>query len=227
MAALLNSGLLRRATRLVQGLCWAAVLAAPLITHLAIATGRLGSWATGLAMLEVMLFGALGLRKLRGSRRAVGAAVVTLLLILLAARALRPAWAGTVGLVAAAWMSHAFIYASLLLLFAGSLRPGGTDLITELAGRLRGGLTPAMRRYTRGVTKAWCVFFAGQIAISAMLLLLAPERVWSLFVNVLDVPCVVTMFAAEYAIRRWRFRHYPHISPMETFRSFAQTRAGG
>ena len=217
----------RRFVKTVLSLGWVAVFAAPLATHVALATGRLGAWATLLAIAEVLLLGTLAVRRLRGRRLAAGVAALASLVLLLAVRLARPGWAGVSGLIAASGLSHAFIYGSLLLLFGRSLQPGRTDLVTGLATRVRGSLTPEMLAYTRTVTKAWCVFFALQIVTSAVLLALAPHRVWSLFVNVLDGPSVVVMFTAEYAIRRWRFRNYSHISPMETFRTFSRSRAAG
>ena len=221
----MNDALLQRIGKGLLPLGWAAAFAAPLVTHVALATGKYAAVATVLAMAEIVLFGGLALRKARGWGAAGVLAGVAVMLALLALRLARPGWAGAGGLIAASAASHAFIYGSLLLLFARSLQPHRTDLITGLATRLRGSLTPAMLAYTRTVTKAWCVFFALQLLTSAMLLAVAPHRVWSLFVNVLDGPSVLLMFAGEYTIRRWRFRNYRHISPVETFRTFARSRA--
>ena len=204
---------------------WGAVVAAPFVTHAALATGRFAALATLLACAEVLTLGTMAVRSAQGWRRVATGIAVAATCGLLAVRLARPDWAGEVGLVAAAGLSHAFIYGSLLVLFAGSLQPGRTDLITGLATRLRGSLTPEMLTYTRRVTKAWCVFFVFQLLTSLLLLLLAPRAAWSLFINVLDGPGVVAMFAAEYAVRRWRFRNYSHISPVETFRTFSRDRA--
>ena len=203
----------------------AAAIVTPLVTHTAIVTGRFATAATVLAMVEVVVLAALALRRLRGRLRAAGAVGSAILLALLAMRLVRPAWAGLTGLMATSGVSHAFIYVTLLLLFGRSLQPGNTPLVTGLATRIRGTLTPAMLVYTRNVTMAWCVFFVAQLALSAGLLLLAPHRVWSLFVNVLDLPCLGLMFAGEYAVRRWRFRGISHSSPMEGIRSFVRSRA--
>ena len=205
---------------------WAAVAAAPFAAHAALATGRFALAATVLAAIQVSVFGTMLLRKLCGWRRVLGAGTVAALLALLGLRLLRPGWAGSAGLVAASGLSHALIYGSLLLVFGRSLRPGRTAVVTGVAARLRGALVPAMLAYTRTVTKAWCVFFALQLLASVLLLALAPQRAWSLFVNVLDGPSVVLMFAGEYAVRRWRFRGYRHSSPAETVRTFVRSRAG-
>ena len=222
-----RAALLQRLGKRLLPAGWAAVVVAPFLTHAALATGRFGTAATAFAMVQLALLGTLAVRSLQGWRLGVAAAALVSLLLLVGIRLVQPGWAGVAGLVAASGLSHAFIYGSLLLLFAKSLLPGRTDLITGLATRLRGALTPAMLTYTRKVTIAWCVFFALQIITSLALLAAAPHAVWSLFVNVLDGPSVVLMFAAEYAIRRWRFRDYRHISPVETFRTFARNRAAG
>ena len=206
---------------------WTAVIAAPFVTHAAIATGRLAPIASAVALMEVALFATIGLRRLHGWARLAGIFVAAGLVASLAVRIVEPDWAGSTGLIAAAWASHAFIYGSLLLLFGRSLLPGRVDLITALATRVRGNLTPGMLTYTRGVTKVWCSFFCAQLMVSALLLVLAPIAIWSIFVNLLDGPSVVALFLAEYAVRRIRFRGYKHISPAETFRNFARSRAGG
>jgi uncharacterized membrane protein len=125
-------------------------------------------------------------------------------------------------LVAASAIDHAMIYGGLLALFAASLRPGRIDLVTEMAVRTQGPLVPEMARYTRRVTWAWCGFFAGDLATSLALYLAAPLDWWSLFVNVLDLPLVLAMFAAEYTVRRIALRHLAHVTVLQTIRAFAR-----
>jgi uncharacterized membrane protein len=120
-------------------------------------------------------------------------------------------------------LAHAALYGGLLALFGRSLLPGRADLVTAIARAVhvrRGQALPAaMARYTRRVTQAWCGFFAGQLAASALLLAFAPAGIWSLIVNVLDLPLVLAMFAAEYAVRLMRFRGHEHPSLAETIRA--------
>jgi uncharacterized membrane protein len=66
--------------------------------------------------------------------------------------------------------------------------------------------------YTRRVTFAWCCFFALQLALSISLFCFAPLVVWSTFVNLLDIPLVVTMFSAEYLCRLCCLRNPPRHS---------------
>jgi uncharacterized membrane protein len=109
-------------------------------------------------------------------------------------------------------LGHWSLYASLLVTFALTLRPAHVPLITTMAYRLHGALSDEMIRYTRGVTIAWTLFFAAQLLTSVLLFFFAPLTVWSVFVNLLDIPLVVTMFAAEYACRLRALRHPPRHS---------------
>ncbi len=205
---------------------WAAVIAAPLVSHFAIVTGRLTHVAMGLAVLQAGALAVMAWRSGRGLTRWLGLAMAGVLLILLATRVGWAEMPAALTILGASGVSHAIIYASLLLLFARTLQAGRRDFVTSMALRLEGPLTPAMLQYTRGVTKAWCCFFAGELVVSGVLLTLTPHWVWSLFINVLDVPLVVSMFAAEYAVRRWRFRNVAHTSPITIFRNFASGGAG-
>lgn len=196
----------------------AVVLACPLVTHAALASGRGLPVAAVLAAGQVAALAAVLLRRV-GAGRGVWAAVAVAAFALTYPRAAE----ASVLLVSAA--SHAAIHGGLLALFGGSLRRGRTDLVTGMAERLRGDLTPAMRRYTRGVTRAWCAFFALQLLVSAGLGLLAPAGLWSLFVNVLDAPLVALMFLGEHAARRLAFPGYRHASIAEVVHAFGRDRA--
>jgi uncharacterized membrane protein len=120
------------------------------------------------------------------------------------------------GFVTASAVMHWSIYASLLATFGLSLRRGREPLITGMARRLNGETDgeadDELAAYTRNVTIAWSVFFAAQLTLSVTLFCFAPLVVWSFFVNVLDIPLVVTMFAAEYAVRLRCLRHPPRHS---------------
>jgi uncharacterized membrane protein len=125
-------------------------------------------------------------------------------------------------LVALAAGFHAFLYGALALWFGGSLRPGREPVVTMLARRVEPCVTPALVRYTRGVTWLWTGFFVGQLLLSALLLGLAPLAVWSFFVTVLDLPLVVLTFAGEYAVRRRMLRHQRLASLAETVLAFGR-----
>lgn len=93
------------------------------------------------------------------------------------------------------------LYGTLMLSFARTLRPGSVPLCTRLADKLHGPLTRAEIRYSRQVTFAWALLFGAITVATFTLFVLAPMRVWSLFVNFCTLPLVALMFIAEYAVR--------------------------
>jgi uncharacterized membrane protein len=117
---------------------------------------------------------------------------------------------------------HAAINAVLLWMFGRTLTTGHEPLITVFARRIHGTLPPQIERYTRQVTQAWCVFFAAQIAVSAILLAVDSLDHWSLFVNVLSVPLIAVLFVGEYLYRIARFRDFPHASMWKGIQAFAR-----
>lgn len=109
-------------------------------------------------------------------------------------------------------IGHWVIYTGLLTTFAVTLRPGREALLTTMARKLHGTLSHEVTVYTRQATFAWCFFFAGQLTTSVVLFFFAPLVVWSFFVNVLDIPLVATMFAAEYLFRLYWLKNPPRDS---------------
>lgn len=218
MNALRNVQGLSRAGAVARLTLFAAAAASPLATHVAILTGRFLPLAAALAVAQagvaaVVLPGLLGRQ-----RRWLPALVLLAALVWGAGRLLGRGLATTAGL------SHLAVFGGLLAAFGATLLPGQVPLATRFARRLDPAYHAGMDGYTRATTWAWCLFFAGQLAASGLLLLLAPTSVWSWFVNVLDLPLVGAMFAAEYAVRRLRFRAHPHV-PLPTL--VRAVRAGG
>ncbi len=126
-------------------------------------------------------------------------------------------------LLGAAVLSHQQLLAALpsialnLMLssvFAVTLRRGETPLIVRMAELDDGALTPQFRRYLRGLTHVWAIFFAAMAGLSLLLMLYAPFEWWSLFVNVLTWPLIGVMFACEWAVRRVAFRKLPAHTPL-------------
>ena len=155
---------------------------------------------------------------------------VLLHLAIVAAGHVRLTWTlslGTVfklGFVTASALAHWGIYSSLLLTFGLTLRPGREPLITAMARRLHGDIPAELTLYTRRVTIAWCGFFASQLALSVTLFCFAPLVVWSFFVNILDIPLVIAMFAVEYACRLRCLRDPPRHSLAMILNMVAETR---
>ena len=124
------------------------------------------------------------------------------------------------GLAATSGLSHAAAYLFLMWYFGHTLARGSVPLVTRFARSLHGELAPAMEAFMRRVTAAWCVFFAGQLAVSALLFLLAPLHVWSLFVNVLNLPLLTAMFLGQFAYRAIRHPGFPRASPWQAMQAF-------
>lgn len=154
--------------------------------------------------------------------RTLGLVVWLLGLLLLHGLFLHGVGAVRLVLIPVSAISHAVLYGGLLPLFGASLRPGREALVSRWARRVEPCPTPALLAYTRGVTWLWAGFAATQLAGSVLLLALAPLALWSLFVNVLDLPLVVLVFGLEYACRRWRFRDARLATWRETARAFAR-----
>jgi uncharacterized membrane protein len=139
-------------------------------------------------------------------------------LIIVATSAIRPSFHQSLGglfklgFVTVSALTYWGIYASLLAGFALTLRPGREPLITNMARHVHGDLDAEMAAYTRKVTIAWSLFFASQLTLSVTLFCFAPLIIWSFFVNILDLPLVAVMFAAEYAIRLRCLRNPPRHS---------------
>ena len=108
---------------------------------------------------------------------------------------------------------HIGAHTLLLWIFGRSLRAGREPVVTLIARHVHGGyLPPDIELYTRRVTWAWCIYFAANAAVSIMLFVFAPLSVWSWFANVLNVPLILLMFAAEYVYRVWRYPNFSHAS---------------
>ena len=139
----------------------------------------------------------------RGQRLVAGLAAVVLAGLLL------QAWQGGGLAPATLYLAqHVAIHASLAVLFALTLRPGQEPLVTALARRVHGGLTPAMEAYSRKVTIAWSVYFVLMAALSIGLFAAAPFAAWAVFANLLTPLALLLMFAGEFLLR---YRLHPEF----------------
>jgi uncharacterized membrane protein len=197
-----------------------ALILAPISIHVAMVTQR------GLALAGVLVIAESGL-------------IAWIALSFVPARSLR--WIGCAAVLAlttAIWLlspdgieassaiPHAVAYLSLLTVFAASLLPGRKPIITVLAEASRGALPPALLVYTRRVTWAWCLFCAGQLGVSLLLLLFAPVTLWSAFVNLCNLPLLAAMFCGEFVWRKWRHGSWPQERLTDGFRLAREVRTG-
>lgn len=184
-----------------------AVLVVPFYMHFLFVTGVDVGWAGFIVSLQSAAVTWLALSVSRGSVCSWHWVPRGLVCLAMSCLTGGLCWLFPKGLVAASAIPHAISYAGFLTLFMTSLMPGREPIVTTVARRLRGPLPEVLRRYTRSVTIAWCVFFAAQILCSLALGVLASAdvirlAVWSQFTNVWNIPLIVVMFAGEYALRR-------------------------
>jgi uncharacterized membrane protein len=106
-------------------------------------------------------------------------------------------------------IAHAGINLFMLVVFGRTLKAGREPLISGFARAVHGTLPPFLAAYTRKVTLVWCIVFALQVIVSALLFVFASRELWSLFINVLSFPLIVATFVVEYA---WRIMRYPEVS---------------
>ena len=107
----------------------------------------------------------------------------------------------------------------LWAVFARSLRADRTPLVTAIALAVRGSLSQALLRYTRGVTAMWCGFFLVLALWSALLAAFASPALWSLFTNLLNYLLIAVLFVAEFVYRQYRFREVTHQGFWQYLRS--------
>jgi uncharacterized membrane protein len=103
---------------------------------------------------------------------------------------------------------HLLIYAGLALAFALTLRRGQEPLVTTLARRVHGRLTPAMVAYSRKVTIVWSLCFLAITLLSIALFVGAPFDVWAAFANFGTLAAMALLFVGEYSLR---YRLHPEF----------------
>lgn len=204
----------RAASGLWKGLALLGCVSCPWLAHLAI--GGEGAGPLRWALLALPMLALAGWALARSAHRSLWllALIIAGTTIYLLERR------GNLGIAAAYGVPHAAAYLSLLWFFGRTLRAGKVPVITRLAHRVHGALSPEIEAYTRQVTLAWCLFFAAQVAVSLALVAFAPLETWSMFVNLLNAPLVALMFAGEYLLRVILHPDHPRASIASTLRAF-------
>jgi uncharacterized membrane protein len=85
-------------------------------------------------------------------------------------------------------------------------------------------LTPAMESYTRKVTVAWTVYFAGMALLSMLLYLSVPFRIWAAFANLLTPVALLLMFGGEFVLRYRLHPEFERATMADAIRAYAQRR---
>jgi len=178
---------------------WFLAVAYPVLVHLAV----IWPWPW-LEWLALAVLSALPLYRALSAARIWAWCVLAAALV---ASALVVRWQGTHWVLL---LPPVAIPLSLLFVFGASLRPGQQPTVARLALLARGSLPPDLERYTRSVTVLWVVVFV-ILTLSALLLpVFASRELWSLATNFVHYLLIGGVFVAEYAYRRWRFRHHEH-----------------
>ena len=170
----------------------AATLMYPLVLHICLSTNRL-------SIAIYYLSATLVLPLLTHLVEQKKASMIDLLCILLAVALLTVL--SSHELLALKLLSVS-IYAAMFGLFAGSLRPGKTPIITQIASVMRPKLVAAEIAYARRATLAWAAFFLIMGIVSGLLTIFASNEVWSWFVNIVSYFLVVLFFVLEFLYRR-------------------------
>ena len=196
----------------------------PLVVHFSLETGHGRAVAAAMSGVDITVMGTILALKVSEKWRAATGAVIVLSLLGLVIW-----WRDSQqNFLATSGIPHAAVYVGLLILFGSSLAPNRQALITSVATNIYGCDLPSeIAEYTRNVTIAWCVFFVLQLLVSLLLFVFAPVQVWSLFVNILNLPLLGLMFGCEYAYRRWRLPNRPQSSLSGVVRAFMQSAAHG
>lgn len=103
---------------------------------------------------------------------------------------------------------HVAIHVVLAFVFGLTLQAGREPLITTLARRVHGAVTPALAAYARKVTVAWTAYFIVMAALSLVLYAFAPFTFWATFANLVTPMAIGAMFLGEYLLR---YRLHPEF----------------
>ena len=123
-------------------------------------------------------------------------------------------------------MQQVGFYCLLGWTFGRTLAPGLTPLCTQMALRVHGALSAEALRYTRQVTLAWTLFFAGIVFALIAAFIIAPLRAWSAFANFGVPALLVLMFLIEHKVRRHALPGMSHASIIATIRASAELGVG-
>jgi uncharacterized membrane protein len=98
------------------------------------------------------------------------------------------------------------ISAALLVTFGASL-VRGMPMIERFARMQNPDLPPDHAEHCRQVTWVWCGFFVVNGAIASFLAIRGPLEWWTLYSGLIAYVLMGVLFAAEYMVRKIRFRH--------------------
>jgi uncharacterized membrane protein len=120
-------------------------------------------------------------------------------------------------------LQHAGIHCAFGFVFGATLRRGATPLVSAFALRVHRVITPELMRYTRQVTWAWCLYFAGIVVLSLLLFAAAPWWVWSAFANLVTPVAALALFVGEYLLRYRLHPQFERITLAQALQAYRDT----
>jgi uncharacterized membrane protein len=207
-----------RARVFLAGLAGLAYIAA---SHWLMTSAAASAW-NAVALLAPMLV-LVAVFSWRARQRLAGA----LALAVLAGLAIHAASGHVVSERALFLGQHVVIHLFLAALFGLSLRVGSQALISRVAQRVHGTLSPAMASYTRNVTLAWTVYFIVMVGLSLALYAWASFEAWATFANWLTPIALGLMFGGEHLLRYRLHPEFERVSMMRAIQAYSQRGASG
>jgi uncharacterized membrane protein len=122
-------------------------------------------------------------------------------------------------------IEHVAIHVLLAIVFGLTLLGGRESLITMLARRVHGGLTPDMERYSRKVTIVWTVYFVTMAALSLALFAFAPFAAWALFAGLASPLAMLALFVGEFLLRYRLHPEFERATLTQAVRAYANRAA--
>lgn len=196
----------------------AGALAYAVASHALMTRAQDSAWALAIVLGPVVVLGAAAAWGAGRRLLAAGGGIVALLLAL-------QAWSGH-GLPAR-WLylaQHAGVHLALAAWFGATLRRGAEPLVTALARRMHGSLTPDLVRYTRKVTLAWTLYFIGMTAASLLLFATGRFDDWSLLANILTPVFTAAFFVGEYLLRYRLHPEFERVSLQQALQAYRSHR---
>ena len=197
---------------------WAAGAAAALVyaaaSHALMTRAQDSAWALAVILGPLVVLGAGWAWS--GGHKVLAAAGVALALLL----ALQ-AWSGRG--IPSRWLylaQHAGVHLALAAWFGSTLRAGAEPLISALARRVQRTFSEETARYTRQVTLAWTLYFAGMAVCSLALFLAGDFAHWSLLANILTPVFTAAMFIGEYLLRYWLHPEFERVSLQQAVQAY-------
>ena len=120
---------------------------------------------------------------------------------------------------------HVAIHLLLAFVFGSTLAAGREPLVSALARRVHGGLTPGMAAYSRKVNVAWTVYFVAMALVSIVVFVAAPFALWATFANLVTPLAIVAMFIGEYLLRYRLHPEFERATLAQAVRAYAERTA--